>query len=252
MSRRARSYSPDVPSSNAVTIEGLEPRRFLSATASPANSPATPANSNFKVYSWSDWHIPGVTPMVWAAMDSLTPEQAAATTLPQLEATPQGSRAIFLWHIGDDFTSSSLGDLVRNGFNTSHDRQWVTQYFSLLKDAGVTPDFIVMDYEGGVNYWQVSTPQVQQVMGDPSLRSHLPSALQAFTAGSFKYHSGVWPAAVTAWNNWALDESTAALRDVVAAPALAVFGKNVPMSNYGDINPTATIYDLNGWAADAQ
>ena len=264
---RARQFAAATPATPAI-FESLEQRRYLSsspvfvppggggdapapvASAAPSNPEAT-VRRPLKVYSWADWGIEGVTPTVWVRMDSRTPEQAAAETIPTLRSRGEGDRALLLWHVGDHFLDRPLDDIVRSGsFEAGPDRQWLTTYFTLLKQAGVTPDYIVLDYEDSVSTWALPRTEVTRVLGDPSLRQHLPAEAQGFTGADF---SGPrWREAHAAWNAWAHPLEADALRQAVRDPARAIFGRDVPMSNFNDMNPAVTTYDLNGWALDPE
>ena len=267
MTRPARPARLARPAATPV-FEPLERRQYLSAAAAPAadamltgpsaqhvplaqNAPATVDAANaqaagkpLKVYSWHDWHIEGVTPMTWVWMDH-TPQQAAAETIPVLQSRGEGDKALFLARFGEQFLDRPLDDILRHGFKTGSDRQWLTTYFGLLKDAGVTPDFIVMDYEDGVSAWSVPPSEVRRVMSDPSLRQLLPESVQQFTAADFD--GPRWHDAIEAWNTWATNVMIDGLRQAVRDPARQVFGQDVAMSNWGDANPSTPIYDLNGW-----
>jgi hypothetical protein len=213
---------------------------------------AVPAD--VKIYSWHDWNLPGVTPNVWVRVQERTPAQAAAEAIPVLKQRPQSDRVIQLWGLGAGFLNRSVTQIVKQkSFDTARDKQWMTQFFTLLKQANVTPEYVVMDYEDGVSFWQTSNKNLRAVYDTPSTKSKLPVAMQQYTRNDFVFGRPKFAAAVNAWNDWAWDLSAAALRDAVAAPAKAVFGRDIPMSNFGDLNITSgAMLDPNGWAIDRQ
>ena len=249
-----------------ATFEGLESRRLMAASGfdgpglhgsgggsgggSDGPSVASGPTEPLKVYSWDDWDIEGVVPMVWTYTAYHTPQEAADHTLPELLSRPADERVVFLKHIGDEFTDRTLADVVRRGLNSNPDQDWVEEYFGLLHEAGVTPSFVVLEYEEGVSTWQRPVAEIKAVMGDQNLRSLLPAALQRFGPDDFDYSGNGrrWREATTAWNDWATKLNMEGLRDAVADPARDVFGQNVPVSNYGDMRPATAVYDINGWA----
>ena len=254
----------------AAAFEQLEQRRYLSVSAATFDLPGflpTPADGTvdaaprspqspdapavdkpLKVYSWSDWGIEGVTPLVWAEMGWTTPQDAAYSAIPALRSRAVGDKAVYLSHVGQHFLDKGLDDIVRNGFDTGPDKQWLTTYFNTLKQYGVTPDFIAMDYEDGVSTWSLPPGEPGRVLSDPSLRQYLPADVQQFTAADF---SGPrWREVNTAWNTWATEQMVRALQVTVRDTAREVWGKDIDMSNWGDIKASQTIYDQNGWPLD--
>ena len=263
---RSLTRRPRPQAASPALFESLEQRRYLSvavptggaglAPSAGTPSPTTVATATspsvekpLTVYSWQDWGIEGVTPLAWVEMHGRSPRQAADETIPLLEAQPVGKRGILLWCLGHQFTDRPIDQIVTDGLNIAHDRAYMTEYFGYLKDAGITPDYVVMDYEGGVSVWQVPMADIQRVMSDPTLRAQLPADLQRYSAADFTGPDYV--DAFYAWNAWATDTVLDALRETVRDPARAVFGRDVPMSNWEDRRPSVTTYDLNGWAQKA-
>ena len=249
---------PSRSSGRTPQMEQLEAWRLMSGTGEPVGGvdeaaitvSATQAveAEPMRMFSWHDWDLEGVTPMVWAKMDSQSPEQAVAETLPQLLAAPEGERAVFFWHFGDTLLERGLDDVVRNGMYTDHERAWVRAYLEGLKAGGVTPDFVVLDYEDGVSYWHIGEAEAARVLADPSLREYLPLEVQAFPVESLSDpQHPQWREAVLAFNRWANGERVEAIRNAVVDQVQAVYGEAIPVSNYADQQTSFAAFDANGW-----
>ncbi|MEL7240321.1 MAG: hypothetical protein AAGK78_15795, partial [Planctomycetota bacterium] len=125
-------------------FEKLEPRRLLSGSSQDAG----PGNENvgaaivenhhpvrqdapLTIFSWHDWELEGVTPMIWARSDYLTPQQAFNETIGDLRDTPEGERAVFLWQFGEHMLDNGLSDFLRTGeFNLGADAAWLDAYLT--------------------------------------------------------------------------------------------------------------------------
>lgn len=148
----------DIVISESVTQPVNNPRQ----PEIPVQPPAQPlANPTF-AYSWHHTSpaYSNITPMYW--FDNDVSSAGVQRVITALQATPQGRRGIILslHDIGSDPADKCSNPVTGYGFDCLWWDNGVKKYaakmdilFKGLSAAGVTPDYLIMDYEGGQSYW---------------------------------------------------------------------------------------------------
>ncbi|HEY1683881.1 MAG TPA: hypothetical protein VGG19_03885 [Tepidisphaeraceae bacterium] len=150
------------------------------------------------------------------------------------------------------FSAGTLKSIVENGPAYQAEQRYLQLIFTQMKLRGYVPARIVLDLEGGLTTWTLkpangllSTVMIPVYNDSASLRK-LPASLQQYTP--FDFDNGTNNRAATiAWNAWQGNLVSQTLRQTVSVTASQVFGANIPATNYGDMLPSFTVYDLNNW-----
>ena len=223
--------TPDFSQMTAVTVPNEHPNQVT--------EPVT-------VYTWSDWDIEGATPMVWAWAGSA--QETFNVTIDQLRDTPEGQRGIFLFNYAQHIGTGSFADVIRNGgYDMSFELQWTTEYFTLLRDAGITPDDIILDHESGHGYWHIGGDAARDIALDPSLQQYLPDSITSLPAEAWTFGHAQWQDAVNAFTAYANSFRDGALNAAVMDTANAIFGEGISISNYNRYATSFEVFDRNNW-----
>ena len=232
---------------------------------------SVPSNHPITVHSWADSHLPNINPLV-RIDHQFTPEAAAAAAISKLLAKPPGCKAIQHWQSliidvpsnRNSFTLPPNIDTIvaalRSGPDISLPLAWTRKFYQRLASAGVVPDWIVCDEEGGWNYWQLvqiigerqSMPLFEKIFADPLTRQNALLDLLAFSPRDFNSASRHYHKEVLAWSLWTGEITGDALRKVILDTATETFGVTPNASNFGDLIMSFQTYDVNGWNVPAR
>ena len=245
-------------------------QRPTSTTAADAPAAATRPAAPLRIYAWRDYGVAGVVPFVWAEHRNLhaaprgqgyddprNPEAEAARVASLLLARGDGERVLFLDGVGQTSDGLFAGDparVVSVGANVGPTRRWCERFFAALKARGVTAlDFVVVDNEAGVGYWQ---------LGDEANRARVLRELKTTRGfGDFKLPEALRDAEpeafatssrplVTAYAALAERVKNRALTAAVYEPLTAVY-PGTSASNFDAMATAAATADFNGWEREA-
>ncbi len=182
----------------------------------------------------------------------------------------EGQLALFFWYVGGTadpmrpgaprglFPEGHAGEALRRGGFVEHTEQLVRRVMQRLNVEGVEPDFVVLDYEGGADRWRLGRREgqgnpaayrqdVEQVFAQAG--DAMPPALRSLGAAALHPGHAQYREAVHAFNVWAGERRSQALRRSVFEPTEQAFGRALPSSNYGESLRAWPTFDLNGWPA---
>lgn len=231
----------------------------ITSTASLDAAAALDAPTKLNVLAWRQV----------AGMDSLTgfvdtfvdrdPLDEARRVAPLLQAKPDGARVLMIWGVlyaqYRDWDFQQPASFISAGIDPTDNREWAEIFFAELKSLDVPLDRVAMDIEAGFNTWNLlsgtgdeAVALMQSVYDDPDAYANLPDAVRLFSPEDFRTHASIaGRAAYNAWNAWATATLNLALKAAIFDPATAVFGSQLPVSNYGESTPRGQLLDRNGW-----
>ena len=222
-----------------------------------------------RVYSWDDYGVEGVVPMVWARHrwehfapagkdyhNERDPLAEARGVARKLLDRPPGQRVLYIHGLGqtsDGLFAQNPAVTWTRGPNVGPTRRWVEHLLSGLKAAGVESlDYVVLDMEAGPGYWGLADPSATlraiQASDAPRARA-LPAALRQADAAKFA-DAGQSRELVKAFDDAAGKIVGEALTRAVFEPLQAAY-PGTPTSNYGPGATARATVDHNGWARPA-
>jgi hypothetical protein len=232
--------------------------------------------------------LPGTSPMIWSHMNyppgktpigmpfrtAEPPKFAARELVRALKSRALEDRAVFLSDAGitrgfhDEPEIFPGGDRspesYADGGYPQFTAAWMSEFWRYVRDAGVAPSFVVLDYEAAAGFWGLKQnfPRTPDVLAEiPDGMAGTVVAMQRLQkrfggspdghAPTDYVHSGkswVWNhGAVMDFNRWFDPRKAAALRAGIFAPAWQVFGNDLPGSNYEEQQRAWKGHDLNNW-----
>ena len=219
-----------------------------------------------RIYSWRDYGVEGVVPMVWAYQrheddgvgEYHLPRNAAVEArrvAAELLRREPGARVLLLRGVGettDGPFSKGVADAWINGPDAEPTRRWCRAFFSGLKDRGVESlDYLVLDYEGGAGYWNLGDDRQRRATFDAlKARPELAKLPESARRMSYAQFAATDRRAVGDFNRRGEELVRQFLARGVAEP-LAEFFPDTPTSNYGAAATAAPTTDANGWVAPA-
>lgn len=210
------------------------------------------------VFCWNTkTNQPGLTPMAMAGCND-TPAQFLSQVATGFAHLPQAQRCLMLngilWY-PQVFTAANLKSIIENGPDCTADIRYLQLIFPQMKAKGLVPARIVLDLEAGTNTWALKPSNgtlssvLMNYFGDSACYAKLPANIKQYTPADFDNitNNARGSAATMAWNQWQASLICQALRQTVMVTADSIFGENIPTTNYEDVLPTFTVYDLNSW-----
>ena len=200
-----------------------------------------------RVYSWADYGVAGVAPMVWADFFGGSGSAVAAAVAPALLARPADGRVVFLRHVGEgSLFAAGPVDVWTNGCDVAATLRWCRDFFAGLAAAGVNAlDYVALDQEEGVGYDGLGDAAafVAEMQSTPAGLAALPAEVRAATPAEAADFRGR-PDLVAAINVGADVIKGAGLTRAVG-DALDEFYPGTPRSNYESTGSAFACVDKN-------
>ena len=200
--------------------------------------------ASIPIYSWSNWSLPGVTPMHWVNFNNNPAEEAKR----YVEACKKGDLPLMFKGAEVLFNLSSLNiqDFFDDNFGHEKLAAWVSAFFGVVAYSDKKPPMLVIEYEAGISNWVQPKQQfIDQV-------KKLPKELKDINAD--KLHDSPWnPDDFIRYNRWCMEQKYRVMRKAIVTPATAAFGQpakrgyDMPIVNYGDMRMSYSYPDINGW-----
>lgn len=230
-------------------------------------------SNSLKVYTWEDYGIEGTIPMVWGRhryehandikggrpegkgySDARPPVEEAKKVAKELLKREEGERVLFLFGIGDTtdglYNNISPADAIIHGPRVEPTRRWLREFFATLKSEGVdTIDYLVLDTEYGVNFWQIEG-QREKVLQELQLADKkglidLPEKLEKLEPAKFRdWWNNKW--VVQEFGQWVDTVEVEAVNDLIFG-TLWEFYPGTPGSDYQGVKRAFETIDMNGW-----
>ncbi|MEM8782762.1 MAG: hypothetical protein AAGE65_07870, partial [Planctomycetota bacterium] len=186
---------------------------------------------------------------VVAKVEALGPDEPVALLLRHAGISrPPGSEAGELFPRDPDRLPAALAA----GGDTDHTAELMRRVAYRLYLAGVTPNALILDYEDGASYWQLGDRSDKDAWAErierlwQLNRETMPADLAGdATRDALAKQQG--RGAIVAYNAWAYDVRTAALRRAVFEPWSNAYGRTLPGGNYGESRRAWATADRNGW-----
>lgn len=182
-----------------------------------------------------------------------------ADQIAQLEATPEGDRAIMLWWLltRETYVAKGADPLAiyeAGSIPTRRPLAMLKPFSDEIKRRGITLDLAFIDNEGGFGLFDIGQTRVRRIMRSARARNKMPAAVRAINGDDLDQARPGYPAAKTTWDDHANKLRYDALKrittqsgyfDVRAGGTGPIQSPSVV--NFWSTNPTFPIYDYNGW-----
>ena len=230
-------------------------------------------NEPIKVYTWGDYQLPGVVPMVWAYHpygtnvdygrplprtktyhDPRFAVTEARRVAAWLRRRGEGERVLFFFRAGQTNTglfSKSPAESIVHGPLIEPTRRWMREFFAALKNEGIDKlDYFVLDFEDGVSFWVES--EAREQMWAELKRAHeqklieLPDELLAIEPRQAGDWINVDRQLPVKFGKFVGDLRNNAIRKAIFEPMLEFF-PGTPGSNYADTLRDFATADSNDW-----
>lgn len=208
-----------------------------------------------RIFSWLDSGVTAFTPFI--RLDYRYPNDRTwgiDNKAKEIAQTQPGKRIIYIHGLGRTVSKDELFDVsdpagvVRRGGYYMPAKQYCRRLFEALKALKVSPDFIVLDYEGGFELWRIAKNPgqewkkfVQAVFDDPKAKQVVPEDIRQHNPDVFTSWKGLH--AIVSWDRWAAKVRAEALRIIVTDTAKSVFGHPVNCGNHADYQVGNQIVD---------
>ncbi|MEL7237848.1 MAG: hypothetical protein AAGK78_03225 [Planctomycetota bacterium] len=237
-----------------------------------SNANTVSGNATLKTYSWADYGVPGIVPMVWAYHPYCHAEEIGGRpagrgyhdprpALPEAQRVARllrrrrpGERVLFIFRGGKTnrgLFSAAPAESIIHGPNVESTRRWMREFFAVLRNEGVADlDYFVLDFEDGVSFW-IDGEERQQMWADLQQADRqglieLPDALRTVGPEQAKVYGAVDRELPVKFAAFVGNLKADAVRDAMMKPMLEFF-PGTPCSNYGDTLRSVELVDLNGW-----
>jgi hypothetical protein len=224
---------------------------------------------------WSRmYYPPGKTPIGMPFHTAEPPQFATDELVRQLKSRPPEERAVILDGAGicrgyrdepeifpgGDRSPESYADGGYPNFTAS----WMATFWRRVRDAGVAPSFVILDYEAAPGFWglkqdfprtadvpaEVPDGMAGTVVAMQRLQRRLGGSPAGHSPTDYVHSGNGWGwnhAAVADFNRWSDARRSVAVREAIFAPAWQVFGDQLPGSNYDEQERAWKGRDLNNW-----
>lgn len=252
---------------------------------------ASGGSAPLHIYTWRDdtaKALPGTSAMIWSRMyyapgktpvglpfhTAEPPRFAADELVHRLQSRPPDQRAVLLDGAGicsgfngepaifpgGDRSPESYADGGYPDFTAS----WMTAFWQRVRDSGVAPSFVILDYEAAPGFWglkqdfartadvpaDIPDGMAGTVVAMQRLQKRFGGSPDGHAPTDYVHSGNGWGwnrAAVVDFSRWADARRAVALRKGIFEPAWRVFGEQLPASNYDEQERAWTGRDLNNW-----
>jgi hypothetical protein len=180
----------------------------------------------------------------------------------QLEAAPDGERAIMLWWVltRELYVAKGADPLAVYEAGAVPTRRALAMLKPLsdeLKRRGIPIDLIFLDNEGGFGIFDMGIRWVRKVMRSSRARRKMPENVRSVNPDHLVQSHANFVNARDAWDHWAYKLKYDALKRVITQsgyfniqPASGGPVQSASAVNFWSTNPLWPIYDYNGWELD--
>jgi hypothetical protein len=177
----------------------------------------------------------------------------------QLEAAPEGERAIMLWWLltHELYVAKGADPLAvyeRGKLDTRRAIALLKPLSTEIKRLRIPIDLIFIDNEGGFGLFDIGPAKVRRILRSKRARSKMPAEVATLDISQLEFGAPGYLETNLLWTNYANKMKFDALRDVVTeaelfdvrpSPTAAI--ERPSSVNFWSMNPRWPIRDYNGW-----
>lgn len=186
-------------------------------------------------------------------------KQRLAEQVGQLQARPEGERAVMLWwllayELYPSKGADPLAIFERGVVPTQKSIAMLRPLSEELKKRRIPIDLIFMDNEGGFGFFEIGQAKIRRIMRSARAKRRMPPEVRALNVNHLQHGHPNFANAGRVWTEYANKLKFDAIKKVVTGaglfdirPSRRAQPQSPSSVNFWSVKPTWPIYDYNGW-----